>query len=295
MEPVGNPRPVRASGFRIFAGIPARYDSMRFPGKPLALLCGHPMIEHVYRRVAQVPDVEEVIVATDDARIVAAVEAFGGRAELTRCGHGSGTERLAELFAKIDCDLVVNVQGDEPLIDPRAIAQAIEPFFADRTMAVATLKTRILDPETLASPHVVKVSTDTAGFAVNFSRQAISRAEGTEGSADRRTEEHFKHLGLYVYRRDLLLRFPHLPPSSREQAEHLEQLRLLEHGIPIQVVETPYDSIGVDTPEDLARAEAVLKSDPATLRSRMPATAGSRDSGQTSDPPTPDAQAPWRV
>ena len=262
MEPARDSRPVRASGFHIFAGIPARYDSMRFPGKPLAMLCGHPMIEHVYRRVAQVPDVEEVIVATDDPRIVAAVEAFGGRAELTRRAHGSGTERLAELFAKIDCDLVVNAQGDEPLIDPRAIAQAIEPLLADRVLAVATLKTRIRDWEALASPHVVKVVTDRAGYAVNFFRQAIAQAEGREGSANRETEEHFKHLGLYVYRRDLLLRFPHLPPSAREQAEHLEQLRLLEHGIPIKVVETPYDSIGVDTPEDLARAEAVLASDP---------------------------------
>lgn len=242
---------------RILAAIPARYASTRFPGKPLAWLAGKPLVEHVYRRAAAAPYVHRVVVATDDARIVQAVEAFGGEAHLTRPEHGSGSERLAELVRDIECDLVVNVQGDEPLIEPRAIGEALEPFFSDPGLQVATLKTRIRDREALVSPHVVKVVTDAAGFAVRFSRQPWPPlAPG----ADLEAHPYFKHLGLYVYTRSFLLRFAELPPTPGEQAERLEQLRILENGIPIKVVETEYDSIGVDTPEDLARAEALLSS-----------------------------------
>lgn len=257
--PCYHPRPVqtRTAKPRILAAIPARYHSTRFPGKPLALLAGRPLIEHVYRRAAAAAGVERVVVATDDARIRAAVEAFGGEARLTRSDHRSGTDRLAELVEGLDCDLVVNVQGDEPLLDPRAISQAIEPFFLDAALEVSTLKTRIRDPETLFSVHAVKVRTDARGFAVSFSRAPDPPVPG-DAEVDLEAQPYFKHLGLYVYTRAFLLRFPQLPPPPGEEREKLEQLRILENKIPIRVVETVYDSVGVDTPDDLARAEAAL-------------------------------------
>ena len=246
------------SPLRILAGIPARYGSTRFPGKALALLAGRPMIERVYRRVASVPGIEQVLVATDDKRIAAAVRGFGGEALLTSTAHRSGTDRLAELFAGVECDLVVNVQGDEPLIEPRAIEQAIEPFLLDAQLQVSTLKTQIRSLETLMSPHAVKVLTDAEGFALSFSR-APDPPVGPGMAVDLERAAYFKHLGLYVYRREFLLEFAKWPPTPREQAEKLEQWRMLEHGVRIKVVETPFDSIGVDTPDDLARAEASLQ------------------------------------
>ncbi|MFQ5817501.1 MAG: 3-deoxy-manno-octulosonate cytidylyltransferase [Terriglobia bacterium] len=233
---------------RILAGIPARYSSSRFPGKALAAIAGRPMIEHVYRRVAGVQAVERVVVATDDERIVAAVRAFGGEVRLTRADHPSGTDRLAELAAGERCDLVVNVQGDEPLIAPQAIEQALAPFRLDSSLQVSTLKTLIRNPEELENPNVVKVTTDAQGFALSFSRAPLPGPG-----------PHCKHLGLYVYTRDFLLRFAQLPPSPREQAERLEQWRILENGYRLLVVETQHDSIGVDTPADLARVEACLR------------------------------------
>ncbi len=248
-----------SSSLRIVAGIPARYGSSRFPGKPLALLAGRPLIEHVYRRVESVAEISQVIVATDDARIVAAVEAFGGQARLTSSAHRSGTDRLAELFAAVECDVVVNVQGDEPLLHPEAIRQALEPFFLDAQLQVSTLKTRIRELGTLMSPHVVKVVTDAEGCARNFSR-APDPPVGPGMAVDLERVAYFKHLGLYAYRLGFLLEFAKWPASPREEAERLEQLRMLDHGVRIRVVETPHDSIGVDSPEDLARAEAVLAS-----------------------------------
>ena len=242
---------------RIVVGIPARYPSTRFPGKPLALLAGRPLVEHVYRRAQAVPGVDQILVATDDARIAAAVEAFGGEARLTRAEHRSGTERLAEVFETVDCDLVVNLQGDEPLLDPRAIAQALDPFASDATLQVSTLKTRIRDAEALLSPHIVKVVTDAAGFAVTFSRKPVPPVD-PEAEVDLEKVAYYKHLGLYVYRRPFLLRYAQLPPTPSELRESLEQLRILDNGIPLMVVETEHDSLGVDTPEDLARAESVL-------------------------------------
>ena len=253
MSPVNSiPAPLR-----IVAGIPARYTSSRFPGKPLALLAGRPLIEHVYRRVAAVAEISEVIIATDDARIVAVVEAFGGQARLTSSAHRSGTDRLAEVFAGVECDVVVNVQGDEPLIQPEAIRQALQPFLLDAQLQVSTLKTRIRELETLMSPNAVKVVTDAQGWAVNFSR-APDPPVGPGMAMDLERVAFFKHLGLYAYRRAFLLEFARWPASPREEAEKLEQLRMLDHGVRIRVVETPHDSIGVDTPEDLARAEAAL-------------------------------------
>lgn len=246
-----------SAGRRIVIGIPARYHSTRFPGKPLALLAGRPLIEHVYRRAAAVPGVARVVVATDDARIAGAVESFGGEARLTRRNHRSGSERLAEVVETLECDLVVNLQGDEPLLDPQAIVQALEPFSSEPTLAASTLKTRIRDPEALMNPHVVKVVTDAGGYAVTFSRRPLPPVD-PEKELDLEATPYFKHIGLYVYTRAFLLRFAALPPTPAELRARLEQLRILDYGIPLKVVETEYDSLGVDTPADLARAEAML-------------------------------------
>lgn len=234
---------------RILAGIPARYASTRFPGKPLALLAGRPLIEHVWTRVRSVSALDRVIIATDDDRIAAVARSFGAEVRLTRADHPSGADRLAELVWDEPCDLVVNVQGDEPLLAPEAIAAALTPFDADPSLPVSTLKTLIRDPADLANPNVVKVVTDPHGFALAFTRTAPPGPD-----------PHFKHIGLYVYRRDFLLRLTQLPPTPRERAERLEQWRILENGFPVRVVETQHDSIGIDTPEDLARAEALLAS-----------------------------------
>jgi 3-deoxy-manno-octulosonate cytidylyltransferase (CMP-KDO synthetase) len=245
----------------IVVGIPARYHSTRFPGKALAELAGRPVIEHVYRQAAAVPGVAQVLIATDDERIAAAAGAFGGEAVLTRADHASGTDRLAEVFAARECDLVVNLQGDEPLIRPDAIAAAIEPLSLDATLEVSTLKTRIRDQETLRSPHAVKVVTDAAGDAVGFSRRPVPPvAPGAE--VDLEQTAYFKHIGLYVYTQSFLLRFAAMPPTPSEKREQLEQLRMLDNGIRVRVVETRHDSIGIDMPEDLARAEALLSSSP---------------------------------
>jgi 3-deoxy-manno-octulosonate cytidylyltransferase (CMP-KDO synthetase) len=240
------------SSLRIAVLIPARYASTRFPGKVLADLDGRPLIEHVYRRAASCPRVATAIVATDDERIAAAVRAFGGEVQLTRPDHASGTDRIAEVAATLDCDVVVNVQGDEPLIDPGAIAEAIAPF-ADPAMQLTTLCHR-LDPADYANPHVVKVVRDLAGFALYFSRAPIPHVREDGGG----WPPFFRHIGLYGYRRQALLVLASLPPTPLERAESLEQLRALEHGIRIRTVETAYDSIGVDTPADLERVRRLL-------------------------------------
>ncbi len=239
----------------VVAIIPARYDSTRLPGKPLALIDGRPMIEHVYRRVASAPSVAAVVVATDDERIRTAVEAFGGRAVLTGRHHPSGTDRVAEVAATLDCELVVNVQGDEPLIDPAMIEQALAPFAADAKLGIATLCRRLDDPARAADPHVTKVVFDRDGYALYFSRAAIPfvRDGGTRAAV-------YEHIGLYVYRRACLLALARLAPTPLERAERLEQLRALEHGVRIKVVETALSSIGVDTPEDLERVRRLVAS-----------------------------------
>ncbi|MBI1873763.1 MAG: 3-deoxy-manno-octulosonate cytidylyltransferase [Acidobacteria bacterium] len=253
---------------RTVALIPARFQSSRLPGKPLLDIDGRPMIEHVYRRAAAVRSVSAVIVATDDERIASAVRAFGGDARLTRADHYSATDRLAEVAERLDCELVVNVQGDEPLIDPQAIDAAITPFEADPALEMSTLCRAIDDPAELADPHVVKVVMDRQGFALYFSRAPIPFDRRTifrDGPAQaghhedgRSTVPAFKHLGLYVYRRSVLLALARLQPTPLEVAESLEQLRALEHGYRIRVVETTAESIGVDTPEDLERVRRIV-------------------------------------
>ncbi len=238
----------------IVVGIPARYDSTRFPGKALARLADRPVIEHVYRRAAAAPLVEQVIVATDDDRIAQAVQAFGGEVRMTRRDHASGSDRLAELFESVDCKRVVNVQGDEPLIHPETIGRSIEAFFESEEALVSTVKTRIRTLEALSDPNVVKVTVDTRGFATHFFREPEPPVPPGE-AVDLEATPYYKHLGIYVYPRSFLLDFHKIHPSVREEEHKLEQFRMLDNGFSIRVAETPHDSIGVDTPEDLARAE----------------------------------------
>ena len=236
------------------AVIPARYASTRFPGKALADIAGRPMIEHVYARAAACLNVDAVMVATDDARIADAVRKFGGAVRMTSPDHLTGTDRLAEVAADLDCDLVVNVQGDEPLIEPGTIDAAIEPFRDDASLLMSTVCTRLLTDDALADPNVVKVVTDLRGFALYFSRSPVPYARGSRTPS-------YKHLGLYVFRREFLLQVAALAPTALERSESLEQLRVLEHGFEIRVVETRHDSIGVDTPEDLERVRRQLTAD----------------------------------
>jgi 3-deoxy-manno-octulosonate cytidylyltransferase (CMP-KDO synthetase) len=211
------------------------------------------MIEHVYRRAASCAIVSDVIVATDDLRIATTVAGFGGNVRLTRSDHQTGTDRLAEVALTLECDIVVNVQGDEPLIDPRAIAEVIVPF-KDPSIQVTTLYRRIDDPADLSNPNVVKVVLDRGGYALYFSRAPIPHARDPRGG----WPPLYKHIGLYAYRRSALLVIAALEPTPLERAEALEQLRALEHGIRIKAVETRYDTIGVDTPEDLEQVRRLL-------------------------------------
>jgi len=238
----------------IVAIIPARYASTRLPGKALADLDGRPMIEHVYRRVSAARGLSEVIVATDDLRIATRVHDFGGKVRLTKATHASGTDRLAEVVASMHCDVVVNVQGDEPLIDPRAIDQAVAPLIADPSVLMTTLYKRITHPAELDDPNVVKVVIDRGGFALYFSRASIPYMRNPKGG----WPPLYRHVGLYAYRRSTLLVLANLEPTPLERAESLEQLRALEHGIRIKAVETEYDSIGVDTPQDLEQVRRLL-------------------------------------
>jgi 3-deoxy-manno-octulosonate cytidylyltransferase (CMP-KDO synthetase) len=239
--------------FEIVVIIPARFQSTRFPGKPLADLDGRPMIEHVYRRAAASRVVSRVIVATDDLRIATAVTAFGGQVRLTRADHLTGTDRLAEVAATLACDLVVNVQGDEPLLDPRAIEEAVAPF-GDPAVQMSTLYRRIDHPADLSNPNIVKVVMDRAGYALYFSRAPIPYARDPRGG----WPPLYRHIGLYAYRRSTLLVLAALEPTPLERAESLEQLRALEHGIRIKGIETSYDSLGVDTPDDLEQVRRLL-------------------------------------
>jgi len=240
---------------KILGVIPARFASSRFPGKVLAQISSKPMIQHVYERAQQARYLTSVIIATDDTRIVAAACHFGAIVRLTRADHLSGTDRVAEIASAENAEIVVNIQGDEPLIDPAAIDAAVLPLAHDAEIVMATLKKRIEDPRDITNPNVVKVVTDTAGDAIYFSRCPIPYSRDAASGAG----EHFKHIGLYVYRRDFLLGYSDLPVGPLERAEKLEQLRALENGYRIRVVETEYESLGVDTPEDLERVSQLFQ------------------------------------
>jgi 3-deoxy-manno-octulosonate cytidylyltransferase (CMP-KDO synthetase) len=238
----------------IVAVIPARFASTRFPGKPLADIDGRPMIEHVYRRAAASPLVSRVIVATDDLRIATTVSDFGGKVRLTKATHETGTDRLAEVAATLDCDVVVNVQGDEPLIDPRAIGELVAPFVSDPGVQMTTLFRRIHDVADLNNPNIAKVVIDRGGYAMYFSRAPIPHRRDPRGG----WPPLYRHIGLYGYRRSALMVLATLEPTPLERAESLEQLRALEHGIRIKAVETQYESFEVNTPEDLEQVRRLL-------------------------------------
>ena len=245
----------------VLAVIPARFHSTRLPGKILADIGGKPMIEHVYRRAAAASRVHAVIVATDDERIASAVEAFGGAALLTSPAHVSGTDRIAEVVSQLPCRCVVNVQGDEPLIEPATLDAAIEPMLADSTLEMSTISRPFSSVSEFNNPNVVKVVTNASGDALYFSRAPIpasaastvaQRAQAVVPSTAR------AHVGLYVYRRETLLRLAALPPAPLELQESLEQLRALANGIRIRVVETRHMAAGVDTPDDLERVRLMM-------------------------------------
>jgi 3-deoxy-manno-octulosonate cytidylyltransferase (CMP-KDO synthetase) len=239
---------------KILAVIPARYASSRFPGKALATLDSRTMLEHVYERATMSRYLGTVIIATDDRRIYDEARRFGARVQMTRDDHLSGTDRVAEVASSFeDAELVVNIQGDEPLIDPTAIDLAVLPLLEEPAIPMGTLKKRIEDPREIGDPNVVKVVTDRFENAVYFSRSTIPFMRDTG------LVTHFKHLGLYVYRRDFLLRYSAMPVGPLETAERLEQLRAIENGFKIRVVETEYESLGVDTPADLERVRALFQ------------------------------------
>jgi len=246
---------------RVTAIIPARFASTRFPGKPLASLLGKPMIQWVYERTSSSSRVDRVIVATDDERIAAAVRGFGGEVAMTSPDHPTGTDRLAEVAVGLDAELIVNVQGDEPLIEPLMIDQAVAPLQDDTSIRMGTLKTAVTSCEEFLNPNVVKVVCDRDDFALYFSRAPIPcpRDLLAELPAQWEQVQAWKHIGLYVYRREFLLRYPQLPATPLENLEKLEQLRALEHGVRIKAVTTGAASQGVDTPEDLRRVEAQLR------------------------------------
>jgi 3-deoxy-manno-octulosonate cytidylyltransferase (CMP-KDO synthetase) len=235
--------------------IPARYGSTRFPGKPLADLLGKPVVQHVYERAREAQTLERLVVATDDDRIFQAVTGFGGEAVMTRSDHPNGTDRLAEAAADMEAEIVVNIQGDEPLIEGAVIDAAVQPLLADASIPMGTLVARITHPADLHNPNVVKVVMDRQGFALYFSRSLIPYARGGNGAQT----VYYYHPGLYVYRKEFLLTYASLPPTPLEQVEKLEQLRALEHGYRIKVVETQHNCVGVDTPADLEHVKRLLQ------------------------------------
>jgi 3-deoxy-manno-octulosonate cytidylyltransferase (CMP-KDO synthetase) len=241
---------------RILGVIPARFASTRFPGKALATLAGKTILQHVFERASEARYVTQVIIATDDDRIADAARSFKAPVRMTRADHVSGTDRVAEAASADTAELVVNIQGDEPLIDPAAIDAAVLAMVDDFDSPMGTLKKRIEDPSQISNPNVVKVVTDRAGRAIYFSRSPIPHVREDFGGTVSLTR--YKHIGLYIYRRDFLLGYPDLPVGPLEQAERLEQLRALENGHTIRVVETEYESLGVDTPADLERVSRLF-------------------------------------
>lgn len=236
--------------------IPARFASTRFPGKPLALIGGKTMLQRVFEQVGRATLLQEIVIATDDERIFNHAIEFGAKAFMTRSDHQSGTDRCAEVAHSYPlADVIVNIQGDEPFIDPSQIDAVIAPFAEQSEINITTLGKRITDPDTLFSPNAVKVVKNQFGHALYFSRHPIPFLRGLELTDWISQKLHFKHLGIYGYRRDTLLKISLLQPSLYERAESLEQLRWLEAGYKIYVGETHQESIGIDTPEDLEKVK----------------------------------------
>ncbi|MGB8496158.1 MAG: 3-deoxy-manno-octulosonate cytidylyltransferase [Candidatus Acidiferrum sp.] len=241
---------------KVIVVIPSRYASTRLPGKPLVPLAGKPMVQHVYERAKCAQTVHRVIVATDDQRIMDAVTAFGGEARMTRSDHRTGTERIAEVAAHEPGDVFVNVQGDEPLIDPVAIDTAVGALLEEPQAQISTVATPIRHAGDIMDPNVVKTVLDFDGNALYFSRAPIPWIRDTQQKVH---VKYWKHLGLYVFQRAALLEFPTLPQGELERIEQLEQLRWLENGWKIRVAEVAHDAVSVDVPEDVARVEKLMQ------------------------------------
>ncbi len=241
---------------KIVCIIPSRYESSRFPGKPLADLCGKPMIQHVYERVAKAKAVSYVAVATDDQRIFDAVKKFGGNAVMTATTHRSGTDRISEAVKTLNLAedaIVVNIQGDQPIFEPAQVDEVIQPLVDDSSINMSTLIYKIIIDEEITHPHAVKVVLDHQNFALYFSRATIPYVRDKSLKAD-----YYKHHGIYAYRRDFLDTFTGLPEGKLEKLEALEQLRALEYGYKIKVVVTPHDSVEVDNQRELERVRRIL-------------------------------------
>lgn len=244
---------------KVVAIIPARYESNRFRGKPLALIDGKPMIQHVVERALSVPSISKVYVATDDTKIADCVTSFGGEFVLTRDDHVSGSDRLAEAAQKLgldDNDIIVNIQGDQPLFEPEIVDLVVQPLIDEPDLPMSTLIYKIIRPEEIDDPNHVKTVFDINNNALYFSRSTIPFQRNPEEDY---APTYYKHLGFYAYRKNFLLTFVALPESEWERLEKLEQLRALENGYKVRVVVTEHDSIEVDTPEDLTRVEEYIK------------------------------------
>lgn len=238
---------------KVLCVIPARYASTRLPGKPLAMIAGKPMIQHVYERACLAAIPQEVVVATDSDIVAEAVNGFGGKVMMTSPDHPSGTDRLAEVaLSYTDIDVIVNVQGDEPMIPPEVIDRLAQVFADDEDLNMATLKT-LMGEEDYNNPNAVKVVTDQNGYALYFSRSLLPYPRNK--TADFKV---YKHVGIYAYRRSFLLSYAAFEPTPLEQIEGLEQLRVLENGYRIKVLESKFQGIGIDTPEDLAAINTLL-------------------------------------
>ena len=239
---------------KILCVIPARYASTRLPGKPLADIAGKPMICRVYERASQAKCIAAALVATDDQRVYDAVKAEGGRVMMTAKDHPTGTDRLAEVAAAYpEMDLIINVQGDEPLIEPKLIDELAAVFAEDPDLRMATVMTEMKDAAEAQNPNNVKVVTDRSGYALYFSRSLLPYPRNAVGTPV------YKHIGIYAYQRDFLLEYAKMKPTPLEQAESLEQLRALENGYKIKVVKTDYRFVGVDTAEDLQMVNEIYR------------------------------------
>ncbi len=252
----------------VIAIIPVRYGSTRFPGKPLALIGGKPMIQHVYENTARAPGLDRVIVATDDERIQAAAAGFGAEVAMTSPNHASGTDRLAEVARKIRAEIVVNVQGDLPFIRSETIHATLKPLRQDSKIPMGTAKTPIFDETEWLNPNVVKVVADKDGFALYFSRAPIPYLRDDGPRPIHRKLWDYRHVGIYAYRRDFLLKFARMRPSALEESEKLEQLRALSNGYRIRVADVDETAVEVDTPADLEKAEEYLRTENNRTRRR---------------------------
>src|SRR6202041_3456363 len=248
---------MNSSGKKSFlALVPARHAWVRFPGKPLAQIAGKSMIQHIVERLRDATTISRIVVATDDERIKNAVASFGGEAILPRADHRTGTDRVAEVAAHVPAEIYVNVQGDEPLIDAGTVDAVVRAMLDDDSVQLATPCAAITIPNEIMDPNIVKVVRDFDGNALYFSRAPVPWVRDTGSKV---AAQHWKHLGLYAFRRAALLEFPTLPPGELEAIEQLEQLRWLENGFHIAVVETEYDAVGVDVPSDIQRVEKILQ------------------------------------